>query len=132
MRIEPGDDDAGTVVHSEWNLLDAFASGLILRADDQPVRPSSIREYRETTSVGNSRSTIGRGSSSRKTRTRGLSTAAPRFVSAVVTQDAVLGMIGVVFTRTKQHPDHGRETGQGDRAGQPDDDDIAPEGPDRW
>src|SRR5690349_15422909 len=71
---------------------------------------------------------IGCGSSSRKTRTRGFSTATTRFVSAVITQDSALGVAGVAFLRTKQHPDHGDETGQGDGARHRDDDDVAPEG----
>ena len=38
MRAQAGDDDPRPVMHLEWNLLDPFATVLVLCANTQPVR----------------------------------------------------------------------------------------------
>src|SRR5579864_4378457 len=81
------------------------------------------------TSVGSSRSTIGCGLSSKNTRTRGLSTTAR--ISAIVTQNLVLGVTTVCFAGTKQHPEHRHEADEGNGTGHRDDDDISPKRPDQ-
>src|SRR5438874_10934986 len=62
------------------------------------------------TSVGSSRSTIGCGSSSRNTRTRGLSTTAG--VSAIIMQNVVLGMMAVGLAGAKKHTEHRHEANE--------------------
>src|SRR6185312_7940621 len=72
------------------------------------------------TSVGSSRSTIGCGSLSRNTRTRGLSRTGSM---SVIMQDFVLGMMRVGLAGAKQHPEHRHEAAECNGAGHRDDDD---------
>src|SRR5438094_9035285 len=81
------------------------------------------------TSVGSSRSTIGCGSSSRNTRTRGLSTTAG--VSAIIMQNVVLGMMAVGLAGAKKHPEHRHEANERNGAGHRNDHDISPKRPDQ-